>query len=116
MPSGVWLCADCHIDKTKEFVEKQSREQEVPDLCAICHRELTSDEDRNKPRWQWEMESGLLVCKTCYQKKDADYTRKVNFCSSCNGRLGMFFYHPKPTWKIEGNLCKQCWDDRNRRG
>ena len=76
-PSDEWnieglLCADCHIEKTKEFLIK---EQETPDRCAICNKELTADEDMNKPRWQWNMESGTLVCKSCFQKKDADYNK-----------------------------------------
>jgi hypothetical protein len=105
------LCADCHIEKTQEFVRK---EQETPDRCAICGKELTSKQDINKPRWQWEMESGTLVCKECFQKKDTDYNKKTNFCAVCNGKLGMFFYHPKPSWKIEGNLCRKCWDNHNK--
>jgi hypothetical protein len=110
------LCSDCHVDKTREFMEKQSLEEEAPDECAICHKEIRKDEDRNKPKWQWEMESGLLVCKSCYEKKDSDHNRRMNFCASCNGRLGRFFYHPKPAWKIEGNLCRRCWDARNSGG
>jgi hypothetical protein len=75
------LCADCHIEKTKEFLIK---EQETPDRCAICNKELTADEDRNKPRWQWNMESGTLVCNSCFQKKDVDYNKRMNFCVMCN--------------------------------
>lgn len=110
------LCSDCHIEKTKEFMLRQQELQDAPDHCTICGKEISLDNDRNKPRWQWEMESGSLVCKACYQKKDSDYNKKVNFCASCNGRLGLLYYHPKPAWKIEGNLCRQCWDDRNGRG
>lgn len=116
-PSDEWnieglLCADCHIEKTKEFLIK---EQETPDRCAICNKELTADEDMNKPRWQWNMESGTLVCKSCFQKKDADYNKRMNFCVMCNCKLGMFYYYPKPAWKIEGNLCRKCWDERNKK-
>jgi hypothetical protein len=87
-------------------------QKEIPDICAICKKEL-ADEDRNKPKWQWEMESGSLLCKSCYQKKDADHNKKLNFCAVCSGKLGLFFYHPKPAWQIEGNLCRKCWDQRN---
>jgi hypothetical protein len=119
-PSEEWgiegmLCSNCHIEKTKEFILKQ---KEIPDRCAICNKELAyhddgNKEDRYKPKWQWEMESGTLLCKSCYEKKDAAYNKKLNFCAICNGKLGLFFYHPKPAWQIEGNLCRQCWDDRN---
>lgn len=107
------LCADCHIDKTKEFLELKSSKQDAPEFCAMCRKKLTRDDDRNKPKWQWEMESGLLICKSCYTKKDIEHEKRMNFCSSCNGKLGTFFYHPKPAWKIEGNLCRRCWDERN---
>lgn len=112
--SGV-LCADCHIDKTKAFMVAQQAVEDAPEKCAVCHKELVNANDMNKPKWQWEMESGLLLCKSCYQKKDADYNRKTNFCAVCNSKLGRFFYHPKPAWKIDGNLCRRCWDEQKVR-
>jgi uncharacterized CHY-type Zn-finger protein len=104
------LCGVCHVEKTKEFTLEQ---KEVPDICAICKIEIADKQDRYKARWQWEMEFGTLLCKSCYQKKDVEYNKKMNFCTICNGKLGMFFYHPKPAWQIEGNLCRKCWDLRN---
>jgi hypothetical protein len=107
------LCGNCHIDKTKEFLEIENLKRDAPTRCAICRKEISQDEDRIKAKWQWEMESGSLVCNDCFSKKDTEYNKKLNFCASCNGRLGTFFYHPKPAWKIEGNLCRRCWDERN---
>jgi hypothetical protein len=114
-PSEEWgidgmLCGICHVEKTKDFALKPK--EETPDICAICKNEV-ADQDQYKPRWQWEMESGTLLCKSCYQKKDTDYNKKMNFCTICNGKLGMFFYHPKPAWQLEGNLCRKCWDRQN---
>jgi uncharacterized CHY-type Zn-finger protein len=114
-PSEEWniegmLCGFCHIEKTKEFTLEQ---KEVPDICAICKKELADHQDQYKPRWQWEMESGTLLCKSCYQKKDAHYNKKLNFCAVCNSKLGLFYYHAKPAWQIDGNLCRKCWDRRN---
>ena len=76
-PSEEWgiegmLYGLCHLEKTKEFTLEQ---KEVPDICALCKKELADNQDRYKPRWQWEMESGTLLCKSCYQKKDADYNK-----------------------------------------
>jgi hypothetical protein len=105
------LCGVCHVEKLKEFTLEQ---KDVPDICAICKTEIVDKQNQYKPRWQWEMESGTLLCKSCYQKKDADYDKKMNFCTICNDKLGMFFYHPKPAWQIEGNLCRKCWDRRNK--
>jgi uncharacterized CHY-type Zn-finger protein len=118
-PSDEWgidgmLCGSCHIEKTKEFIMKQ---KEMPVRCAICKKELANhgddNADRYKPRWQWEMESGTILCKSCYQKKDAEYDKKLNVCAICNGKLGFFFYHAKPAWHMDGNLCRKCWDRQN---
>jgi hypothetical protein len=103
------LCGSCHVEKTKEFMIKQ---EETPDKCAMCGQVIEGGE---KPKWQWEMEPGSLLCKACFQKKDADHNKKTNFCASCGGKLGMFFYHPKPVWQIQGNLCRKCWDVRRDR-
>jgi DNA-directed RNA polymerase subunit N (RpoN/RPB10) len=110
------LCADCHVDKTKEAMLAQDQQLNPPDTCASCGKVVTATEDRNKPKWQWEMESGTLLCRACYEKKLTDYDRKSNFCVSCGGKLGMFYYHPKPAWKMQGNLCRRCWDNRNQQG
>ena len=94
--------------------EGAKKEQEAPDICAICRKEIT--EDSHKARWQWEMDQGALLCKSCFEKKDTDYNKKTNFCAICYGKLGMFYYHPKPAWHIEGNLCRKCWDRQNNNG
>jgi hypothetical protein len=103
------LCGDCHIEKTREFMLKQ---EETPDTCATCGKEIAGEES-HKPKWQWEMEPETLLCKSCFQKKDSDFNKKVNFCAICNGKLGMFYYHPKLAWHIQGNLCRTCWDSQN---
>jgi uncharacterized CHY-type Zn-finger protein len=113
-PSDEWgidgmLCGSCHVEKTKEFAIAQ---KDTLESCAICKNEL-ADHDQYKPRWQWEMEPGTLLCKSCYEKKDLDYNKRMNFCATCNAKLGLFFYHPKPVWQIQGNLCRKCWDRRN---
>jgi uncharacterized CHY-type Zn-finger protein len=115
-PSEEWgiegkLCGLCHLEKTKEFTFEQQKD--IHYICAICKKELSDQQDRYKPRWQWEMESGTLLCKSCYQRKDADYNKKLNFCAICNHKLGLFYYHPKPAWQIDGNLCRKCWDRLN---
>jgi hypothetical protein len=120
-PSEEWkieglLCGDCHIEKTKEFMlHEQAQEQETPDRCAACNIEM-ADGSSKKPRWQWNMEPGTLLCAACFQKKEADYEKKVNFCAVCNTKMGFVRYNPKPAWKIQGQLCRKCWDERKSRG
>ncbi|HLG37173.1 MAG TPA: hypothetical protein VI338_03495 [Nitrososphaera sp.] len=101
------LCGSCHVEKTKEFMIRQEK---TTDRCAMCSEEILKDSQ--KPKWQWEMESGILLCKSCFEKKDTDYNKKINFCTACGARLGMFYYHPKPAWHIQGNLCKKCWNSQ----
>lgn len=102
-----YLCSDCHIEKTKEFVNKP----EEPDYCAVCKEKL--GDIAVKPRWQWEMEPGSLLCQPCFNKKDTDYNKKLNFCAVCGTKMGFVRYNPKPAWKMEGQLCRRCWDSRN---
>lgn len=104
-----YLCSDCHIEKTKEFALKPRE----ADRCAICKAEL--GDIAVKPRWQWEMESGSLLCQPCFNKKDADYSKKLNFCAVCGAKIGFVRYNPKPAWKIQGQVCRKCWDGRNTR-
>jgi uncharacterized CHY-type Zn-finger protein len=102
-----YLCSDCHIEKTKEFATKPSE----PDSCAVCGGEL--GDIAVKPRWQWEMQAGTLLCQQCFNKKDAEHNKKLNFCAVCGTKIGFIRYNPKPAWKIEGQMCRSCWDRRN---
>ena len=108
-----FLCADCHIDKTKEFIAKQQQYEEIPDNCVLCKKELKSE--KKKPRWQWNMDSGSFLCNDCFQKKELSYEKRQNFCSVCNKKMGFIRYNPKPIWNIDGQLCKNCWDRKNQK-
>ncbi|HZB16808.1 MAG TPA: hypothetical protein VE445_06530 [Nitrososphaeraceae archaeon] len=109
-----YLCADCHINKTKEFIVRQQQYEEIPDNCIVCNKELKSESEKKKPRWQWNIESGSYLCNDCFEKKDLSYEKKRNFCSICNQKMGFIRYNPKPKWKIDGQLCKHCWDKRKQ--
>ena len=96
------LCADCHMDKNREYFEGTMKQK-----CVVCNisKKLT---DLWEPRWQWEMEG--LLCKNCFDKKEKDFTTKKEFCSLCGAKIGFFRYNPKSQWKVEGQLCRKCWD------
>ena len=104
-----YLCSDCHIEKMKEF----STRPKEPDTCAICKEQL--GDIAVKPRWQWEMESGTLLCQPCFNKKDADFNKKLNFCATCGAKMGFIRYNPKPAWKVSGQMCRKCWDGMNKK-
>jgi len=103
---------------TKEFILKQQEEkarlENAPDICSLCGRELLVEADKNKARWQWNMESGSILCKKCFADKSSEHERKLNYCSICNGKLAFVRYNPKPKWNIEGQLCRKCWDEQKR--
>jgi hypothetical protein len=115
---GGFLCADCHIEKTKEFVlkkqEEKTRIDQTPEKCARCEKPLLLEIDKNKAKWQWNMEPGSSLCKNCYDKKELEYHKKINFCALCNKKIGFIRYNPKPAWHIEGQLCRECWDNQNK--
>ena len=112
------FCGSCHIEMTKEFILKQqedkARLEQAPENCSLCGKEIFEEADKKKARWQWNMESGSIVCKDCFDKKSSEYERKINYCSICNGQLAFVRYNPKPKWKIEGQLCRKCWDEQRR--
>ncbi|HZT34375.1 MAG TPA: hypothetical protein VFA15_00535 [Nitrososphaera sp.] len=109
-----YLCSDCQIEKTKEYAAKQQQQKEEPDHCAVCKMEL--GDVAVKPRWQWEMEPGTLLCQPCFGRKEAEYNKRLNFCATCGAKIGFIRYNPKPAWKIQGQMCRKCWDARNSQG
>jgi len=40
------------------------------------------------------------------------HSKAKNFCSICGIKIGLIRYNPKPKWKIDGQLCKKCWDQK----
>lgn len=101
------LCADCHMDKNRQYFEGTMTQN-----CVVCKttKKIT---DLWEPRWQWEMEG--LLCKSCFDEKEKTFTEKKEFCSICGANLGFFRYNPKSKWKIEGQLCRNCWDENKAR-
>jgi len=110
------LCSDCYTSKMKEYMEKQQelKEQEriKENYCSLCN--IFIESDKKNPKWQWNIESNIVLCPECYDKKQKEYEKMINFCVSCNTKLGFVRYNPKPKWEVEGQLCRQCWDKRNR--
>ena len=111
------LCSDCHIIKMKEYISKQQLEKEKIErelnTCSICLRLVKSETDLIKPKWQWNLERGTIMCKSCYEKKEKEFEKERNYCSICGTNLKFIRYNPKPKWRISGQLCRKCWDQRN---
>ena len=111
------LCSDCHILKTKEYLvknqlEKEKQEREV-NTCCMCGLHIKSELEKVKPRWQWNLERGSILCNNCYEKKEKEFEKQRNYCAICKTNLKFFRYNPKPNWNIPGQLCRNCWDRRN---
>ena len=98
------LCADCHMDKTKEYFEGTFKQKCV--TCGVTKK----IHDLWEPRWQWDMEG--FLCKKCFDEKEKDFNSKKEFCSVCGAKLSFFRYNPKSKWKLEGQLCRDCWDSK----
>jgi hypothetical protein len=101
---------------TEEFVIKQKEEEakikQRQNQCFICNAIIDGDQKKS-PRWQWNLENDVSLCKKCYDKKESDYQTKINFCVKCGKKIGFFRYNPKRNWQIDGQLCRKCWDMMN---
>jgi hypothetical protein len=77
--------------------------------CKSCgvEKKIT---DLWEPRWQWEMEG--LLCKSCFDAKELDFSKKKEFCSVCGAKLSFFRMNPKSSWNIDGQICRKCWDEQ----
>lgn len=115
------LCSDCHIEKTRDFVlraeEEKKRELEQKEkedrTCDRCNNMIALDTDKKKPEWKWNMDNVKVLCPQCYEKTEADFNKKLNFCAVCDIKMGFIRYNPKPKWRIDGQLCRRCWDEQN---
>lgn len=114
------LCGDCHIMKTMEYSghnenKKQDIiEDETSPKCGMCNADINSDQESLTPKWQWNMERNLILCKHCYSLKSKEHERRINYCAVCGNKMSFFRYNPKPRWQINGQLCRRCWDNSNK--
>jgi hypothetical protein len=120
-PNKLWqingyLCNNCHIDKTREFMLKKQQEDKLAEkkeeYCFVCNKKL--DDERKKPPWKWNMESGIFLCPVCFSQKESEYEKRLNYCVRCDAKIGFIRYNPKPKWNIQGQLCRPCWDILNK--
>lgn len=115
------LCSDCHIEKTRDFVlraeeekKRELKQKEKEDrTCDRCNNMIALDTDKKKPEWKWNMDNVKVLCPQCYEKTEADFNKKLNFCAVCDIKMGFIRYNPKPKWRIDGQLCRRCWDEQN---
>ena len=106
---------------TNNIAEKIVNENEDKDIeggkaeskftCDECKKKL--DEEGKRPHWKWNFDRNLRFCEKCYKIKGDDYEKLMNYCIICNSKLGFIRYNPKPKWKIKGQLCRKCWDNKN---
>ena len=81
---GGKLCSDCHTSKMKEYMEKQQelKEQEriKESYCSLCN--IFIESDKKNPKWQWNMESNIVLCLACYDKKQKEYEKRISVIES----------------------------------
>lgn len=121
-PAKTWqiqgnLCGDCHTTKMKEYYDKQAEAKRLEEIkenhCSICGK--LNETTKKRPRWQWNMEAETVLCVECFDKREQEYKIRLDFCNNCNGKLGIIRYNPKTNWKVNGQLCRRCWDNFNKK-
>ena len=80
-------------------------------FCKFCNEKL--DIVWKKPHWKWDIDNNIKICSNCYNLKEKEYKRNLNYCNICSSKLKFIRYNPKPEWKMEGQLCRRCWDIKN---
>ena len=80
-------------------------------LCKFCNEKL--DKEWKNPHWKWNIDKDIRICSNCYYLKEKEYQRSLNYCNLCNTKLKFIRYNPKPEWKMQGQLCRRCWDIKN---
>lgn len=121
------LCGDCHVMKSMEYSghRETSGDKKRHDMiedekvtspkCGACNTDIDSDSEHFRPKWQWNLDTNLILCKRCYSLKSKEYEKRINYCAVCGNKMSFVRYNPKPKWKIDGQLCRRCWDNSNTR-
>ena len=121
------LCGDCHVMKSMEYSghsetngDKKRHDmiedkKETSPKCGGCNGDINSDSEHFRPKWQWNLDTNLILCKRCYSLKTKEYEKRINYCAVCGNKMSFVRYNPKPKWKIDGQLCRRCWDNSNTR-
>ena len=80
-------------------------------ICFMCKKIISGE--IKKPEWRWNLSTIQPLCTDCYEIKSREYEKISNYCNQCNKKLGFIRYNPKPLWRINGQLCRACWDLKN---
>lgn len=98
------------IDSEK-IGEGEQHNKEEEERCNNCNEKV--ENDWKKPNWKWNMDRDTKLCLKCYSSKEKEYEKLLNYCAICNSKLKFFRYNPKHKWKLNGQLCRKCWDLQN---
>jgi hypothetical protein len=102
-------------DKETPTISSQSDKDNSSSIeqyyCTFCNEKL--ENEWKKPNWRWNLDKNIKICVNCYNSKEKEFQRTLNFCKMCNLKLKFIRYNPKPEWKIKGQLCRKCWDKQN---
>lgn len=92
-------------------MSKDPKEEKEEDICHQCKEKI--DEDWKEPHWKWNLDKNMKFCTKCYEDKEIEYEKLMNYCLVCGSKLKFIRYNPKPEWKLRGQLCRMCWDSQN---
>lgn len=96
------LCGDCHVIKSMEHSgctessgsknrhQMAEDEKEVSVKCGMCDADFDSGSEHLKAKWQWNMDTNLILCKRCYSIKSKEYEKRINYCAICGNKMSFF--------------------------
>ncbi len=93
----------------KDMIKVDQVEEE--DICNQCKEKL--DDEWKTSHWKWNLDKNIKFCIKCYKIKEKEYEKLINDCALCKSKLKFIRYNPKSEWKIKGQLCRKCWDNKN---
>lgn len=100
------------MDKMREYYVEGMVPKKKLVKCDLCGKEVDPG-DANEPHRGLNLKG--KICKECFEDQQKEVQKKFNHCTVCGKKLGFFRYNPKSTWKIDGQLCRKCWDAENMR-
>lgn len=107
-----FLCGDCHLDKMREYYVERKVPKKKLVKCDLCGKEV-DPEDVYEPHRGLNLKG--RICRECFEGRQKEQQKQFEYCALCGKKLGFFRYNPKDKWKIDGQLCRKCWDAQNMR-
>ncbi|MFQ5920974.1 MAG: hypothetical protein ACE5JV_03045 [Nitrososphaerales archaeon] len=105
-----FLCGDCHLDLMRDYYVEGKAPKKSLVKCGLCGKEVDPEDAYEAPR---RLNLRGTLCRECFEGKEEK--KGPEHCAICGKKLGFLRYNPKKKWRIDGHLCRRCWDAQNIR-